>query len=67
MIPSPLSYRVESRWVRHPYLGTHGYEWRVILETSAGVPLTGAWRGFESEALLDLPALKMALATTLAA
>jgi len=67
MIPSILAFRTESRWVRHPFLGTYGYEWRAVLETSAGVSLVGEWRGFESEAILDLPALKRAIAEPLAA
>lgn len=66
MIPSILSHRTEHRSRWDALLGFIE-EWRVILETSAGMPLTGAWRGYESEALLDLPALKRALATPLAA
>lgn len=66
MIPSILSHRTERRARWDALLGLIE-EWRVVLETSAGVPLLGAWRLYESVALLDLPALKRALATPLAA
>lgn len=66
MIPSILSHRTERRCRWDALLGLIE-EWRAVLDTSAGVPLHGAWRLYESVALMDLPALKSALAAPLAA
>lgn len=66
MIPSILSHRMERHCRWDALLGLVE-EWRLVLETSAGMPLVGAWRLYESVALLDLPAIKRAIATPLAA
>jgi hypothetical protein len=52
VIPSILRTRIESRWIRHWILG-YVYEYRAILETSAGMSLETEWTGSESVAQMD--------------
>lgn len=66
MIPSILSSRTERRWHIHSILG-FCEEWRIIIETSAGVRLTTEWCGSESEAIMDSVRLKHAARQPLAA
>lgn len=52
MIPSILQSRVESQTVDHPILGPTRQH-RLIVETSAGMPVVGAWRESRSAARTD--------------
>jgi hypothetical protein len=52
VIPSILRSRVESQTVDHPILGPTRQH-RLIVETSAGMPVFGAWRESRSGARTD--------------
>jgi hypothetical protein len=60
MIPSILRTRIESRWIRHWILG-YVYEYRAVLETSAGQDLVTEWAFSESVAQMDGNRLARAL------
>lgn len=60
MIPSILRSRIESRWIRHWILG-YVYEYRAILETSAGQDLVTEWTSSESVAQMDGARLALSL------
>jgi hypothetical protein len=60
VIPSILRSRIEWRWHMHAILG-FCEEWRVIVETSAGIPLVGEWRYSETVARMDETNLARAL------
>ena len=60
MIPSILRTRIERRWIRHWILG-YVYEYRAILETSAGMSLETEWTCSESVAQMDGNRLARAL------
>jgi hypothetical protein len=60
VIPSILRSRIESRWIRHWILG-YVYEYRAILETSAGQDLVTEWTSSESVAQMDGARLALSL------
>jgi hypothetical protein len=60
MIPSILRSRIERRWIRHWILG-YVYEYRAILETSAGQDLVTEWTSSESVAQMDGARLALSL------
>lgn len=65
MIPSILRSRIESRWIRHWILG-YVYEYRAILETSAGMSLETEWTSSKSVAQMDGARLARALSDPVA-
>jgi hypothetical protein len=60
VIPSIIRTRIESRWIRHWILG-YVYEYRAILETSAGQDLVTEWAFSEVVAQMDGNRLALSL------